>query len=74
VAETPEIPEAGIAARAGLDPAVFARVRAALIKMRGPAYAEILKKMYDIDGFEAADDKDYDPVRQAVDILNLRPR
>jgi len=49
-------------------------VRAALIKMRGPAYAEILKKMYDIDGFEAADDKEYDPVRQAVDILNLRPR
>jgi phosphonate transport system substrate-binding protein len=74
IAETPEIPEAGIAARAGLDPAIFARVRAALIKMRGPAYAEVLKKMYDIDGFEAADDKEYDPVRQAVDILGLRPR
>src|SRR5438477_12491112 len=74
VAETPEIPEAGIAARSGLDPALFARLRTALIKMRGPAYAEVLKKMYDIDGFEAADDKDYDPVRQAVDILNLRPR
>jgi phosphonate transport system substrate-binding protein len=74
VAETPEIPEAGIAARAGLDPALFTRLRTALIKMRGPAYAEVLKKMYDIDGFEAADDKEYDPVRQAVDILGLRPR
>ena len=74
VAETPPIPEAGIAARDGLDPAIVARVRGALLKMQGPAYADVLKKMYDIDGFEAADDKDYDPVRQAVDILGLRPR
>ena len=74
IAETPPIPEAGIAARDGLDPALFARVRAALIKMQGPAYAEVLKKMYDIDGFEPADDKEYDSVRQAVDILGLRPR
>jgi phosphonate transport system substrate-binding protein len=74
VAETPAIPEAGIAARDGLDSALFARVRTALLKMHGPAYADVLKKMYDIDGFEPADDKDYDPVRQAVDILGLRPR
>ena len=74
VAESPPIPEAGIAARDGLDPALFARVRTALLKMHGPAYADVLKKMYDIDGFEPADDKDYDPVRQAVDILGLRPR
>jgi phosphonate transport system substrate-binding protein len=74
VAETPPIPEAGIAAREGLDPAVVNRVRAALIQMRGPAYAALLKRVYDIDGFEAAEDKDYDPVRQAVDLLNLRPR
>ena len=74
VAETPPIPEAGIAAREGLDPAVVNRVRAALILMRGPTYAALLKRVYDIDGFEAAEDKDYDPVRQAVDLLNLRPR
>jgi phosphonate transport system substrate-binding protein len=74
VAETPPIPEAGIAAREGLDPAVVNRVRAALIQMRGPSYAALLKRVYDIDGFEAAEDKDYDPVRQAVDLLNLRPR
>jgi phosphonate transport system substrate-binding protein len=74
VAETPPIPEAGIAARDGLDPALVARVRAALIKMRGPQYAPLLKRLYDIDGFEPAEDKDYDPVRQAVDLLNLRPR
>ena len=74
VAETPPIPEAGIAARNGLDPAVVNRVRTALLQMKGPAYAALLKRVYDIDGFEAAEDKDYDPVRQAVDLLNLRPR
>jgi ABC-type phosphate/phosphonate transport system substrate-binding protein len=74
VAETPPIPEAGIASREGLDPALVSRVRAALIQMKGPAYAALLKRVYDIDGFEAAQDKDYDPVRQAVDLLNLRPR
>ncbi len=74
VAETPPIPEAGIAAREGLDPAVVARVRAALLQIRGPAYAALLKRVYDIDGFEPADDKDYDPVRQAVDLLGFRPR
>jgi ABC-type phosphate/phosphonate transport system substrate-binding protein len=50
------------------------RVRAALLKIRGPEYATLLKRLYDISGFEPADDKDYDPVRQAVDLLNLRPR
>jgi phosphonate transport system substrate-binding protein len=74
VAETPQIPEAGIAAREGLEPALFNRVRAGLVQMRGPQYAALLKRVYDIDGFEAAEDKDYDPVRQAVDLLNLRPR
>jgi phosphonate transport system substrate-binding protein len=74
IAETPLIPEAGIASRDGLDPAVVNRLRASLVKMRGPQYAALLKRVYDIDGFEAAEDKDYDPVRQAVDLLNLRPR
>jgi phosphonate transport system substrate-binding protein len=74
VAETPQIPEAGIASRDGLDAPTVQRVRAALLKMRGPEYAPVLKRLYDIDGFEPAEDKDYDPVRQAVDLLNLRPR
>jgi phosphonate transport system substrate-binding protein len=74
VAETPQIPEAGIASRDGLDPAMVTRVRTALLKMRGAEYASILKRLYDISGFEPAEDKDYDPVRQAVDLLNLRPR
>src|SRR5438067_5313096 len=74
VAETPPIPEAGIAARDGLGPAAFARVRAALVQMRGPAYAALLKRVYDIDGFEPAEDRDYDPVRAAVELLGVRPR
>jgi phosphonate transport system substrate-binding protein len=74
VAETQHIPEAGIAARDGLDPAVFARVRAALMQIRGPAYAALLKRVYDIDGFEPAEDRDYDPVRAAVELLGVRPR
>jgi phosphonate transport system substrate-binding protein len=74
VAETTPIPEAGIAARDGLSPEAFAKVRAALIQMRGPAYASLLKRMYDIDGFEPAEDHDYDPVRAAVELLGARPR
>jgi phosphonate transport system substrate-binding protein len=74
VAETPPIPEAGIAARDGLDPTAFAKVRAALLQMRGPTYASLLKRMYDIDGFEPAEDRDYDPVRAAVQLLGVRPR
>jgi phosphonate transport system substrate-binding protein len=74
VAETTPIPEAGIAARDGLSPDAFAKVRAALLQMRGPAYAPLLKRMYDIDGFEPAEDRDYDPVRAAVELLGVRPR
>lgn len=74
VAETPAIPEAGIAARDGLDPAMFAKVRAALLQIRAPAHAALLKRLYDIDGFEAAEDRDYDPVRAAVELLGVRPR
>jgi len=74
VAETPPIPEAGIAARDGLDPPTVARVRAALLSIRGPAYAELLKRLYDIDGFEPAEDREYDPVRAAFELVGARPR
>ena len=74
VAETPEIPEAGIAARDGLDPALFARVRAALLQIRAPTYASLLARLYEIDGFAPAEDRDYDPVRAAIELLGARPR
>src|SRR4029077_15500825 len=74
VAETPPIPEAGIAAREKLDPAIFAKVREALLKIGGPTHAALLKRLYDIDGFEPAEDREYDPVRAAIDLLGYRPR
>ena len=74
VAETEPIPEAGIAARAGLDPQLFARIRAALLSIRAPAHADLLKRLYEIDGFEPADDREYDPVRAAFDLVGARPR
>ena len=74
IAETPPIPEAGIAARDGLEPAMIDRIRAALLQIRGPAYADLLKRLYEIDGFEPAADRDYDPVRAAVELLGVRPR
>src|SRR6059036_1627723 len=74
VAETPEIPEAGIAARDGLDPALFARVRTALLSLKPPAHADLLRRLYEIDGFAPADDRDYDPVRAAVELLGVKPR
>lgn len=74
IAETPPIPEAGIAARDGLDAETFARVRGALLEIRGPAHADLLKRLYDIDGFEAAADREYDSVRAAVELLGVRPR
>src|SRR6266404_5877071 len=74
VAESPEIPEAGIAARAGLDPAPFAKVRAGVLQIRAPAYAALLRRLYEIDGFAPAEDRDYDPVRAAVELLGVKPR
>jgi phosphonate transport system substrate-binding protein len=74
VAETAPIPEGGVCARDGLDPAMFAKVRAALLSMKGPAYAAVLKALYDIDGFEPAEDREYEPVRAAMDLLGWRPK
>jgi len=74
VAESAPIPEGGICARDGLDPALFAKVRAALLSMKGPAYEPILKALYDIDGFEPAEDREYEVVRAAMDLVGLKPR
>jgi phosphonate transport system substrate-binding protein len=74
VAESPPIPEAGIAARSGLDAATVAAVRDALLRIRGPQHAALLRRLYDIDGFEPAEDREYDPVRAAIDLLGYRPR
>lgn len=74
VAESAPIPEGGICGRDGLDPALVAKVRAALLEMRGPQYEPLLKKLYDIDGFEPAEDKEYDVVRAAMTLVGLKAR
>ena len=53
---------------------MFAKVRAALLQIRAPAHAALLKRLYEIDGFAPADDRDYDPVRAAIELLGVRPR
>jgi phosphonate transport system substrate-binding protein len=75
VGETPEIPEAGICARPGLNPETLARVKAALLAMKGPEHATVLKEIYNIEGFIEAADRDYQPVRDAMELMGLgRPK
>ena len=75
VGETPEIPEAGICARPGLNPDALGRVKAALLAMKGPEHAAVLKEIYDIEGFIEAADRDYQPVRDAMELMGLgRPK
>lgn len=73
VGETPAIPEAGICARPGLPADALARVKKALLSMKGPEHAVVLKDIYNIDGFVEASDADYQPVRDAVSLMGLAP-
>jgi phosphonate transport system substrate-binding protein len=73
VGETPEIPEAGICARPGLATDVVARVKRALLSMKTPEHAAVLKPIYDIDGFIEGSDRDYEPVRDAMKLMGLGP-
>ena len=74
IAETPEIPEAGICARPGLPPVAIQALKRALLGMKKPEHATALKGIYDIDGFVEARDADYDPVRDALTLMDYRPR
>lgn len=74
VGETPPIPEAGICARPGLPAEALAKIKRALLAIKGPEHAALLKQIYDIDGFIEASDADYEPVRDAVELMALRPK
>jgi len=73
VGETPEIPEAGICVRPGVPEETAAKLKRALLSIKVPEHAALLKQIYDIDGFIEADDRDYQPVRDAMQIMNLNP-
>jgi phosphonate transport system substrate-binding protein len=74
VAETDPIPEAGMVVREGLDPALIRKLQDALMTFNAPEYRPILKDFYGIDGFAPARDSDYNPVREAIDLLGWRPK
>jgi phosphonate transport system substrate-binding protein len=73
VGETPEIPEAGICVRPGVPAEAVAKVKRALLSIKAPEHAALLKQIYDIDGFVEASDRDYQPVRYAMALMNLSP-
>jgi phosphonate transport system substrate-binding protein len=73
VVETPEIPEAGICVRPGVPDETVAKIKRALLAIKAPQHAALLKQVYDIDGFVEADDRDYEPVRDAMQLMNLSP-
>ena len=73
IAETDPIPEAGMCVREGLDPALVKKLHDALMAFNAPEYRPILKDFYGIDGFAPAKDSDYNPVREAIDLLSWRP-
>ena len=74
IAETDPIPEAGMCVRDGLSPALVKKIQDALMTFNAPEYRPLLKDFYQIDGFAPAKDSDYDPVRDAIDLLGWRPR
>jgi phosphonate transport system substrate-binding protein len=74
IAETEPIPEAGVIVREGLDPGLVKKLFDALMTFNAPEYRPILKDFYGIDGFAPGRDSDYDPVREAIDMLGWRPK
>jgi phosphonate transport system substrate-binding protein len=74
IAETDPIPEAGVIVREGMDPELVRRLFDALMMFNAPEYKPILTDFYGIDGFAPARDSDYNPVREAIDLLGWRPK
>jgi phosphonate transport system substrate-binding protein len=72
IAETPRIPNDGAAVRRGLSSDAKARLTSALLALNVPAGIDLLRRLYNIDGLVSADDRDYDPVREAVDLLGVK--
>jgi len=71
VAESPPIPNDGVCARQGLEAALVLRLTQALLGLNRPEHRTTLLRLYNIDGLVSARDRDYDPVREAVDTLKL---
>jgi phosphonate transport system substrate-binding protein len=72
IAETARIPNDGAAVRQGLAPEMVDRITKALLALNTPEGVPLLRRLYTIDGLVPAHDRDYDPVREAVDLLGMR--
>lgn len=73
IAETPPIPNDGACVRDGLAPDLVQRLKASLLSLNDSAGRPLLKRLYAVDGLAEATDADFDPVREAVDLLGLTP-
>jgi len=72
IAETARIPNDGVAVRQGLTSEIVGRITDALLALNVPEGVLLLRRLYNIDGLVPAHDRDYDPVREAVDLLGAR--
>jgi len=79
LAQTPLIPYCTFGAAANADPALFEKVRKALLELKTSDTADVdgekvkvLKAAW-IDGYEELTDKDYDPVREMAKRVNMPP-
>ncbi len=69
---TDPIPNDTVSVRKDLDPALAKKIQDALIKIVGTAEGkDLLMKIYEIDGFAAATDADYEVVRRTAKLMNI---
>jgi phosphonate transport system substrate-binding protein len=72
IAETARIPNDGAALRRGLGAELKTRITSSLLALNTTEGIDLLRRLYNIDGLVPAHDSDYDPVREAVDLLGVR--
>ena len=48
------------------------RITSSLLALNTTEGIALLRRLYNIDGLVPAHDRDYDPVREAVDLLGVR--
>jgi phosphonate transport system substrate-binding protein len=73
IGDAGEIPNDTISVRTGLDPALVARIKAALLKYaNSPEGKKTLEQVYEVDGVVDAKDSDYDPVREVAKTMDVQ--
>ena len=73
IGQTDEIPNDTISVRTGLDPALVAKIKAALLKFKTtPEGKKVLEDVYEVDDLVEAKDADYDSVREVAKALDYK--